>query len=561
MANPWEKYAQNDQADMRAPWGKYSAQQDMPSGEDEAPEPGLIRQKMNEFFESHPNVARGVQTAGRVLDYPGGLIRTTAAGTAGLLEGKPVGTSEDFANAWKGQAPTSAEYLKRLGLDSGGNVLDNSITGKVTLRDLEGFGLDVVTDPFAWASRMLKGAGTAVDKTLNPASRTAEAAGKGVYKSGMKDMDLAAARQGAKAPSDVLFENRVAGNSQAVFDQMNNLADQLLQKRNDILKQATRGGAETDMHAAVGPAQDFVNQMRKTANPELHKAADMLQGRINDYLSVAAKEPESRFVELPYSKEVQVFEKQPEVKGYVANTEKLSSEMGPKNMIGEMPGESFYSPARADDKAVSAVAGPNDQVVSLPQGGQMVTKRVPAIDVGLDQTERVSGPSPLQTSAWKTTAANKAGDAAYDQLARSSEGQGFNKALASGLRQSTAEAVGRTLGPEAQAKLQKFNSDLGAILASDDKARIALEKEARKNGFTSVDGMLVTHPEILATKKIADVMKGSAARTKIGLALSDLGKEGLLDPMIRQSLAGTNPPPKDRGPGLLRHFDLMQAGK
>jgi hypothetical protein len=200
--------------------------------------------------------------------------------------------------------------------------------------------------------------------------------------------------------------------------------------------------------------------------------------------------------------------------------------------------------------------------VSLPQPAKYVSRLAPAKDTGLiqnpgevlygrevpaqyvpgraepylDTTERIAGPTPLQTTAWKSSAANRVGEAGYDVLANSSEGRQFDKALASGLRRSTEESVGRSIGPEEAAALKKHNADLGSILSSDEKAYAELEKEARRHGFSSVDGMLATHPAMLATKKVADLAKTGAARTKGGLLMMDVAKTGLLDSAAQRGL-------------------------
>ena len=157
-------------------------------------QPGLIKQ--------------GLGYAARGLDYLGGNARTAIATGAGMLQNAVQGknpleqkitTDADVKNALKGQAPRAEEYLRRLGVDEGYDW--NSPLGRITGRDVEGFALDVLTDPIGNVARAVKDApylkklfgervasiagkvAAGPDAVLNAPNKAVEALGDAVYTS------------------------------------------------------------------------------------------------------------------------------------------------------------------------------------------------------------------------------------------------------------------------------------------------------------------------------------------------------------------------------------------
>lgn len=241
----------------------------------EEPQPGLIKRSITDFMQSHPNVAKVASGVGRVLDYPGGLLRTGLASAGGLITGQPnVVNDTDVANAFKGQAPSSAEYLERLGTTPGPTVLDNSITGKISARDLEGFGLDVATDPLTALSK--------AGKIGAPVGDALENAGKSAYKSGFKNIDERLLEKGKTPLSDILLENGApTGTTKKIAGNVSDLTDKFGQKRASLYQQATDAGASVDLGYPLARTEGVLNDMR--ANPGLRDAADKLEAFANEY--------------------------------------------------------------------------------------------------------------------------------------------------------------------------------------------------------------------------------------------------------------------------------------
>lgn len=114
--------------------------------------------------------ASALSGLGKMLDYPGGIIRTGLASSAGMLSGKGmIVKPQDLAAAERGEAPTSAEYMERLGVPEGKVSLFGPLAPAVPLRDVGGFALDVATDPLTLASK--------ATSALRPAGAIAESAG------------------------------------------------------------------------------------------------------------------------------------------------------------------------------------------------------------------------------------------------------------------------------------------------------------------------------------------------------------------------------------------------
>lgn len=216
-------------------------------------------------------VGKGLQT----LDWPAGIVRTGAAKvleqtqmpqTLGIQPQQKIVTDEDVANALKGPfgkgAPLSSTYLQRTGMDP-------STAGRV------GFMLDAMTDPFVLS-----------EATSRPFQSAAAKGGKALYKSGVKSLDIEAAKYGKEPVSDVLFEKGIVGNYEQIHQQMDELANQYLAQRNEILARADKAGGRVSMKDSMAPLQERINQIRATKDPNLQGIADTMQNDLNKYLAL-----------------------------------------------------------------------------------------------------------------------------------------------------------------------------------------------------------------------------------------------------------------------------------
>lgn len=209
-----------------------------------------------------------VEGGARALDYPGGLVRTGAAGLMG------VANEDDFSKALHGQAPSSAQYLERGGVSPGFTIpKDVPLVGGVTGRDVEGFALDVGSDPLTLASKAMRG--------LRPAGKGIEKAGESMYKSGLKNVDKELVEKGKKPVADLLFKERKTGSMAKLSKDAEQIGDRALKDRGTLYQEASDAGAVVDMTAAVKGARSKLREMR--ANPGMRATADKLEEFLNKY--------------------------------------------------------------------------------------------------------------------------------------------------------------------------------------------------------------------------------------------------------------------------------------
>lgn len=203
---------------------------------------------------------------GRAADYAGGVARTGLAAAADPLVEANLVTQEDLLNALKGQAPQSAEFLERGGVPEMGSV-NVPFVGPVSGRDVLGFGLDVATDPLTYATLgggAARKAAVKAGKTtpllsarsvLAPTETLRQKAGRALYgaSASLKRGDIAGAKvgKGDTAVSNVLFKYGITGGAKETADKALDLAEQLYQRQQQILMDASEMGAQVDIEKAL----------------------------------------------------------------------------------------------------------------------------------------------------------------------------------------------------------------------------------------------------------------------------------------------------------------------
>lgn len=234
--------------------------------------------------------AKALDAAGRILDYPGGFMRAGLAQVAGLVTGHvsdPVVKPADLAAAAKGEGPRSSEYLKRLGISEGPSV-NLPILGKTSVRDVEGFGFDIATDPFAHALKAVKqlpyvsdllsaahesGLGQAVG---DAAASAKEAAGNILAKTGeaitggkvsadtIKQYASGAERIGRLAEEN---NNDIAAASNQVRDLF---AASIDKTRSEMSGQISKALEGTEKNISLQPILDAFDEAKSAVNEKLY---------------------------------------------------------------------------------------------------------------------------------------------------------------------------------------------------------------------------------------------------------------------------------------------------
>jgi len=284
-----------------------------------------------------PEGVNPIDMAMRTADMPGGLVRTgyrglmnvpralakalEAAGVENEYAKKPnLVTADDFKRALTGQAPTMSEFQARDGATPG---TANTITG------LTG---DIALDPLTYSTFGMSGLAKLYDKL-----------GRKSYKTGLKELDIQAAKYGKEPVSDLLMERGVVGSSEQIQKQIDELAAQYLDQRNSILLEAGRKGAEVDMNRAMGPLMEKIAEIRKSKDPALQGIADIMEADAKKYLDLGAKEGEQFIRELPQGRKITPAQTQLETIRGEGGVEKLKRVLGDKfEEVGSLPTQGDY---------------------------------------------------------------------------------------------------------------------------------------------------------------------------------------------------------------------------
>lgn len=251
--------------------------------------------------------------AKRVLDYPGGLVRTGDAAITSLFGGentsgsaKPVNaliskfdtskevvTMNDFKEALKGNAPSSADYLARMGLPELGSV-NIPLLGKITGRGVVGFATDVAADPLTSISNLIKeggAAGKVIASVVNAPGAGAEALGESVYRSALKKVDAKVAQKTGEAGTPVadalLQQGAPVGGTEKLAQKVQDMSATMGKLRQGLYDEATKAGVKVTPDA-FPQAQAVLDRLRR--DPNLTPLADTLGEMVDKYKSAGPQD-------------------------------------------------------------------------------------------------------------------------------------------------------------------------------------------------------------------------------------------------------------------------------
>lgn len=246
-----------------------------------------------EVVPQEPGMAmQALDGAGRALDYAGGFMRTGIANVAGMAQSAVQGknpltnqlvTEQDLKNAAVGKAPSTAEYLERMGVPKGYNKKLGPF--EVSVRGAAGLAGDIATDPLTVVARTFKEI-PYLGKLANGvfgdgANKATEALGEAVYASSLAKVDAKLARRGTSPVSKLLIEEgapvmSAAGIEKKVAD-MSNVMGKMRQALYDRVN-AKGIQVSTD---ALPRAERYIKEMYK--DPGLAPAAEELLQMLGRY--------------------------------------------------------------------------------------------------------------------------------------------------------------------------------------------------------------------------------------------------------------------------------------
>lgn len=385
-----------------------------------------------EAQENQPSFGRKALDYGlRALDYTGGLTRTAAAELADSVpQSNEAVTSEDWMKALRGKAPSSAEYMERMGVPEGARVdLNPFAEGDSSVRDIGGFVGDVALDPLNYLTLGGSAAAKAGSKVLNPSSQLLKKAGKATYKSGFKNIDGDLAEKGVKELSEVLWENGApSGTLKRIAGKTEKLSDQLLNKRKILYDKIDNAGGKVDVTGAVYKTQDMGKEMLRR-NPALDDQVGLMDGWLAKYgeqgsgipVSLASDYKTTLYQGMPNSAYSPIGKQLPVPKAYQ------------KEFAKNLKEGIINAGNRAGDGLGNQVDDINENLSSI------LTAQKKAIPREIKKGTRVNTISPIDTGmgAWAmlnpgtggwVLAAKKTGDLAKTTAARTVVGKGMNRA-------------------------------------------------------------------------------------------------------------------------------------
>lgn len=229
-------------------------------------------------------VSQALDYTGRALDYAGGLTRTGLASVASVAQHATQGelgndvTPEDVSAALQGKAPTSSEYLRRLGVGEMGSI--NAFGAQITGRGLVGFAADVATDPLTMVIKTVKKL-PYLRKLINAegktglANKATEALGEAVYKSALPE--------GAQDAAEALLKqgDLPVGGAAKIAKHVENAAKTMGDIRQGLYDRATELGVTIDTAYPLKRAEAVLTKMER--DPALRGSAQQLRDMLNAY--------------------------------------------------------------------------------------------------------------------------------------------------------------------------------------------------------------------------------------------------------------------------------------
>lgn len=278
---------QSAEADLGTALDQYRQQGQPPPPAAEPP--GMLAQAGGKVLDA----------AGRVLDYGSGAVRTLAAAGLG------VANDADAEAAMRGKAPSSAEYLRRLGVSDGMSFTVPGTNFKVTQRGAEGLALDIASGS---VTKELKAIGSLVKevpyigKLINVPGAASEALGEATYKAALRKVDKKIAEEGGDSLGQALAQGTTAesaqaaklgvnvpgqaggkiGGAQSIKDNVQSMSDTLGKLRKGLYDKATEKGISIDTKAMpLSNAEAVLTKLYE--NPTMRPMVDELRTYMQAY--------------------------------------------------------------------------------------------------------------------------------------------------------------------------------------------------------------------------------------------------------------------------------------
>lgn len=458
----------------------------------------------------------------RALDYAGGVARTAAAGLAdagqlakagaqGLIPGGKnfeqaladidFATREgDVSEAFKGNAPTTAQFMERAKVPEGEKydlmpevrvpLTDIKLgEGKSSTRDIVGFAGDVALDPLTYMTGGLSAAAKA-------GAKASAKAGQNIVKAGQK---VAAMGPGA-------------GKTAA-------------QTALNVTKGVQMGGEfGQKLASAIAQPGNTIKEIGENIYKSGFKKVDT---RLNDRLSMKMSD-------------VMLEEGVP--MGRLKDMQKYSDEIL-QPMYAKKRGEMYQlldsHGVKVDPRYAMSHA---EEVISKYAANPAFKDKVEKMRE-LVETYSTSGKTSVsQMSDWKTQIYDALPDSAFNDVGRvKNEWKELQKAIAKGFKEEIEHAAD-FVQPGMGKEVSHLNEKWGTLINAKKPTKAEIAAAERKNLLTQVKaGVLAVNPFAAAGMYAAEGAATTAARTGVGKTMRAMGgatvkEQSVLDPIIRRAL-------------------------
>lgn len=229
----------------------------------------------------------GLNIAGKVLGYPGGVARTSLAQLAQLFTDKEITKPGDVMETLKGNAPRTDDYLQRAGVPEGKVTLPIDLS-----MDWNKFGRytpvaekpsEQEGTPYSFSTRKAAGAVGDIASDMGAIkglSKLAAVGGKNLYKKAFAREDAIAAANNKIPTSDIMLEEgAVPITKNGVAKAQENALSRVGQNRSDIVSDVAATGERQPIDTALAPGKDFISRLESKSaySPETQNALAIMK--------------------------------------------------------------------------------------------------------------------------------------------------------------------------------------------------------------------------------------------------------------------------------------------
>lgn len=415
-------------------------------------------------------VVGAADIAGRALSMPGAVARAGTLGTAAAFKNpKSTAWGRELLTALSGKAPSSEEYLNRMGVGEMGKYRLPEWVTQVDRYDPEGkLPSSREQHPTDITGRQAIGAISDLGMDLlasGGVGKLASIGGKNLYKSAFSKADAVLKAADKEPISELLWSRGKTPMSKAgTAETVESLIPQIAAERGvieaPILQSNVRGSAEQ----ALSAAQELVDRMKTSGSAKYRELGEQFQNDINAQIA-----------------------------------------------LGEAPAIAATPSTVTQSQIQSSILSPS--------GKPLTTTKITTTP-GKPAVAAKPGPSYKDLMDIKSGASDNVN---WNQAQRAKSDEFWQK-VGGGAREESYR-VANQVNPVAASQIAKKNEELSTLLSFLPKAERDAIVAAGKGNVTQIDSLLaLTHPEMYAAKNVGRVIGSTGFKTAGGRLMHKTGE-------------------------------------